>query len=320
MLRHLPFHFSILAALAWSEPGQAGFHKKLSFPAKKDAIETLYVSIMDAQIIGDVTYYLPEGQQYFVSWLKSLTPFDPGKPFTGMTRVTLPIPNKGYSPLWTGMVEHDKKLLMLEGGALSMTFLDEAQAELSTHTIVYDLLRPPRDRNGEATAWETKALRKRFTANVTATPEPKFVGLENLPGGENADSFNLLVSTHVEGYPLLTLSCDKNAPSQCLVARACFVEGMPKIKRSSLSGLAYEPEGKYILMADIDAHRLIVFHYQNCFNTYYVGEITLPKQIKELLSVHVDAEQNLWIGTQRMDDYHNASLYRWAKRDWYPAN
>ena len=44
--------------------------------------------------------------------------------------------------------------------------------------------------------------------------------------------------------------------------------------------------------------------------------MALPKRINPIRGVSIDDEDNLWISTEKPDNYRNASVYKWLAQDW----
>lgn len=292
--------------------------RKLEFPQKEDTIETIHRSILDLIKTEKGTFFLPEEQKYLIFRDPNIKISPKSNlQFTDSSRIPLISANRESS--WTAFEQYNDHLLLLDGATMSMSYLSQDLKEtISMHTLVFDLIKPPRDSRGEAAPFETKELRSKFLKSLHRTKSPKLVGLKRAPKLDTTTKFRFFASTRIQDYPLITIECSKDSPSQCALDRACFVEDMPSIDSNSLSGLAYDPENKFLLLVDINKHRVLVLHFQSCFHTVYIGQITLPEKIKQIIGVALDEEQNLYILSRFIDDYYNASVYRFNKSRWLP--
>ncbi len=311
------------AALAGAGPATDPV-RELAFPEARASLETLHRSVAAVGRFGDRIIALAPGKASAL-----VTPFDAagatreavfGKIEAGERREVV----KGaLGPLdWRAVDLVGNKALLFDGQGLTFVEADAATlAEVARRSVPWDTVRPPRDRGGEATAWETKDLRVRFARAVQATPGVKVIGLARIPAGWRGKVRGYFALTRLKGYPLLELECsdDDEMPSSCVVARACNVDGLGDVSPKDLFGAAaVERDGqKLILVGDASRQRIVALKYDTCFHVARARpEWVIPAKIKDAATFSVDADGALWVGARAPDDYLNASLYFWAKGDW----
>jgi hypothetical protein len=203
--------------------------------------------------------------------------------------------------------------MLLDGVTLEVIgYSLKNQAFMSRHSIVWDSVRPPRDRGGEAGAPETRQFRRKFYDAMSKADESKFVGIAAVPDKwrESAD-YEYFVATRVRDFPLLILRCTKDDPSRCRVHRSCFVSGLKVTSPGDVAGVGVVESKRVVLIGDRKLHGAHVLRYDSCLSVRKQGEVHFPKRVFEISNIHVDAADRLWATSIRPDDYFNATGFYW---------
>ncbi len=220
---------------------------------------------------------------------------------------------------WQGAVSVQNRLALFDGESLRVAVFDRKKFEfIGMKSIAWDLIRPAADRSGEATKTEVTKLRRRFKKSYLSTAALKVSGISADKGhwlGKRTKNFFL--SSRVKGFPLITMKCFDSDMLSCQVDRACFLRN-DSMKSSQISGVAVDLKKRELVFVDALKHKLVRYRFNSCFDSYKIGEITLPKKINEITGVHIDSQRNLWIVAIKPDSYHNASVYTWNDKTWSP--
>jgi len=203
----------------------------------------------------------------------------------------------------------------------------EQKVWLRSSDIVLDLVRPPRDPRGEPTRSEVADLRRGFTrsfAKVQLDNNELFGGLAAIPPFWNdRDGSQFLLLIRVPGTPLMTVRCNGRNMNSCQAMRACFVHGLPSHLVEELYGLAVDPVRKELLIGSPGEQRIMRFKAPSCYHIAHLkdsDDIGLPEQLKDLSSLFVDSDRNLWLTTLRPDLYKSGTLFRFNAADWAPES
>ncbi|WP_141735798.1 hypothetical protein [Oligoflexus tunisiensis] len=191
--------------------------------------------------------------------------------------------------------------------------------------IILDLAKPPRDPRGEPTRSEVAELRRGFTrafSRVQQDNNELFGGLAPIPSfWKDRDGSQFLMLLRVPGTPLMTVRCQGRNMDKCQAMRACFIHGLPSHLVEELYGLAVDPVRKELLIGNPGERRIMRFKAPSCYHIAHLrtrDDIGLPEQLKDLSSLFIDADRNLWLTTLRPDLYKSASLFRFDASVWAP--
>lgn len=219
---------------------------------------------------------------------------------------------------WRAFFPVENRILAFEGRLLMMVELDSTSlTEIIRRPIQWDTIKPPRDRGGEATTYESSQFRAAFKKAMLATKGLKSSGIATIPKSWlNNGKTNYLMLSKLERYPLLLMECDEQTPSSCVVTRGCNVEKKFKTKISDLRGIGISESRKQIIVGDPVAKELHAFKFNSCYSIQHTASRALPKKIKTLSNLTVDVDERLFITTEDPDDYLNASLYFWNNAQW----
>ena len=127
---------------------------------------------------------------------------------------------------------------------------------------------------------------------------------------------NLLALSYFVDFPLILLSCNSRGLGACMFKKPCKIKGIEKKDAPNLVGLAYSRARKQIVIGNSRSRELSVFKFESCEEIKLITKISMPKELKELTSIDIDEDDNLWISTAEPDPYTNASVYRWNSSDW----
>jgi len=304
-----------LAVMLVAVLSHRGFSEGLPPLAELNSLETIERTISGVTVDRGTIYQFIEGKEYFIT-----SPFKPeGKnreevfgPMTASERVKIGAEGEKARP-WRGAVVHGDVLLLLDGVGLEVvTYSLKNKAHFSRHSIVWDTLRPPVDRGGEATAKERESFRAKFKSAMVKAGEMKFVGLAKVhPSKWESKSPELWVATAAAGFPIVRMSCTEEDIARCRIIRACYVEGDKDLSPTSISGIGATPDGKYVWVLDRKQRKLRRFTANSCFHMQHDKDVDLNEKLFEPTNIHIDDGDRLWISTIRQDDYYNSSVTWW---------
>jgi hypothetical protein len=302
----------LLASIWWSPSAMASSLPPL---IELHSLETVERTISGTVVDRDVIYQFIEGKEYFIS-----TPFKAdGKtreeifgPMTASERVKIGAEGEKARP-WRGAAVHGEVLMLLDGVGLEIvTYSLKNKAYFSRHSIVWDTLRPPVDRGGEATLKEREAFRAKFKSAMSKAGEMKFVGMTKVhPSKWESKSPEFWIATRAAEFPLLRMSCTEDDVARCRIIRACYTEGDKDLAADSISGVGTTADGKYVWVLDRMKRKLRRFTAGSCFHMQHDKEMDLTEKLFEPSNIHIDESDRLWITTIRQDDYYNSSLTWW---------
>lgn len=217
---------------------------------------------------------------------------------------------------WRGISAFHKNLVVLDGLSPALVLLSQVKnsglfEEVMFHNLPRDLLKPPRDRIGEPGRPETEKLRSKFSANYARLGTvPKFSGLTQLNGNIDRDMpIEFLLASRVLGFPLLKIGCKEEGVKSCRMTRSCWLHGLRGFEGNAVTGVAYSEKRKQVLMGDSKLNKIHVFSGQHCHSLQLKRSIDLPKEVKEISNIFVDANDFLWLTTSSPDLKKDASLY-----------
>lgn len=302
------------SALAVSE------NKLLVVPDELHAVPTVLRS-SSAVVREDDSLYLfgPKLEQYVK------IPFHPEAKtrttrfgeYTQSTRI--PAPKSRYPGDWRGILFFDDdKTLLWDASMLQLVlFFPEKNKVIQEVTVPIDMIRPPRDKQGEPTAIETSKARVAIRSAFKKIFGSRFTGLTQLPSGwmEGKKNFYAMAS-NIEGYPVTIMGCAADDPTGCTMDRFCYLEGGPGIKSKDVAGIGVSEKEKQLLIGDAGRHAIHVYHWDSCFNVRYLRTLTLPANIKKLTSLSVDHENLLWVTTNQWESQFDSNLYYWEPKQW----
>ncbi|MFK7825666.1 MAG: hypothetical protein AB8G05_16055 [Oligoflexales bacterium] len=293
---------------------KAESRKNIPAPTKKDSYEGMLRKIRSFSIDGHFLRYIG-GESKFLITSNLQKPKNEVKPFSASKKT--PIDDLKISKMNLISMFHKNHYLILNGNDNEVYFFSPKNTLISRHSIPYDLVRPPRDRGGEAPEWEISDLRRRFKKNFSLSGRDKFTGITKVPKQWMNSPKNLyFVASRIKGFPILVLGCNPDNPSQCSFYRACVVEGA-KFEKALISGVTTVPSARLILLGRKDKHSVEVFRYNSCMHITKKSSFGVSRQLKEISNIFVDNNRKLWISTLQADDYFNASIFSWEEDSWY---
>lgn len=292
-------------------------NKQLSAPDELHAVPTV-LRISSAVVRKDDSLYLfgPKLDQYVK------IPFHPEAKtralrfgeYTQSTRITAP--KAHYPGDWRGILFFGDKTMLWDAGMLQLVlFFPEKNKIIQEVTVPIDMIKPPRDRQGEPTTIETTKARAHVRNAFKKVFGSRFSGLSQLPKGwiEGKKNSYIMAST-MEGYPLTVMGCAEDDPTGCTMERFCYLEGGPPIKAKDVAGVGVSEKEKLLLVGDAGRHSIQVYHWDSCFNVRYVRTLELPKSIMKITSLHIDSDNLLWVTTNKWENQFDSNLYYWD--DW----
>lgn len=300
--------------------GKSQAVQDLKFPDEAESVETIEPSVFGIDVIKDAILSIVDTRAFIIKTpLKGLT----GKrvenfgEITDSKRMELKLAQSEVH--WRGISSADGKVLLLDGHNLSVTTVSpDLSGVLSFHGIVWDKIKPPRDKGGEPTRVETERLRKAFKNAMNSAPLPKLVGMAPVSADWAQGSekeFHYLVATRITGFPLVAMACTADDPSRCRLTRACFVEDK-QLGATDVIGIGVLQKEKIVVLGNHKNHELRKYRFNSCFHIVPKGRVFLPAKMKPATSLTIDSESRLWVASIRPDDYLNASIYTWKAGTW----
>jgi hypothetical protein len=235
----------------------------------------------------------------------------------------IPFPDPKIERRIRGIVPLGSWLFFLDSGKRQfLLWNQEKKIWPRPSDLVLDFIKPPSDPRGEPTRLEIAGLRNRFAAaysKVQFDPE-LLAGLSPIPEfWRDRDGSQFLMLIRLPGSPLLTVRCNGTNMGNCQAMRACFVHGLPRNVVEESSGLAVDSIRQEILIGSPGERRIRRFKAPSCYHIAHLKEefdIGLPEQLKDLSSLFVDSDNNLWLTTSRPDIYKSASVFRFDLAVW----
>lgn len=293
-------------------------NKSLPFPDYDHSLTTLEPSISGLIRLPDsLVLFVTDKNMYIVTPFKKDAKSRDER-FGKLTDST----RKNFSGSFRGLAGtfQDGRLLMLDGMNLAMGELEmKSFTEIAWRSLPWDMIKPAKDRGGEASTPETNEFRAQFKKQIQNVEQPRIVGFSPLPSSwhkEAGTKTNYIVATKTKKALLGIISCSSQDASSCYFARGCNVEGAGGITPESIAGIAVSQKRGLLFMGDRKQNKLIAFKFHSCFHITREFEINLPAKIMNLSNILIDDEDQLWMTTERPDNYNNASLFYWASEDW----
>ena len=215
---------------------------------------------------------------------------------------------------WHGLTRVGSEMLLINGWDMEAFRVAEDLTLLSRHTIVWDLIRPAADSRGDPTRAEILEFRQSFRKRLRKVDGERFVGLAHR--STSATWITYLVGTRIKGYPIAQMRCEVNNMSRCQITHGCFTETQKGFHSDSVSGLAFHPATRAVVLADKKNHQVHVFRFASCYHIPYQYSLELPSRIKPVRGVFLDREGKLWVSSSGRDDYANASVFMWKPDQW----
>lgn len=181
--------------------------------------------------------------------------------------------------------------------------------------LIWDMIKPPKDRIGEPTQIEINKHRSNFKKHFIKTVGVKIVGISHLEWLDTTNTNYFIFVSSISGYPFLLGYCDKMSLS-CVIDRFCYVNKFIFKKDGRYRGVGIDTKNQTLIIGDFKDHKLHKFKFNSCLNISYVDSISLPSKIKEISSVYVDQDDNLWVSSIAADNYTNSSVFCWESSKW----
>ncbi len=235
----------------------------------------------------------------------------------------MPFPDKDPERRIRGILPLDSILFMLDAERRQFLLWHKDQKIwLRPADLILDLIRPPSDPRGEPTRSEVADLRRSFVKSFAKVlQDPEIIGgiAPIPPFWKDRDGSQFLLLLRVPGTPLLTVRCQGKNRGNCQAVRACFVHGLPSNLVEELSGLAVDPLRKEILIGSPGEQRILRFKAPSCYHIAHgkdENDLGLPEELKDLSSLFIDSDRNLWLTVLRPDIYKSGSLFRFDAKIW----
>jgi hypothetical protein len=306
-----------LLAMALSVPGVVYAKTSIQLPAPTENQAVVSVERSQAAILlnGEAIYQTPDRVSYFVQTpfrAEATTRAEIYGDMLDSKRIEVGAEGEKLRP-WRGMGTYQNVLLLLDGFALEMiAYSFKSNAFLSRHSIMWDQLKPPRDRGGEAGNPEIQLFRSKFVSAMSKSDEIKFVGMSAVPQKwKETDAAEFFVASRLKDFAVLTMACTDDDPARCRIRRGCMLEGASSLVAEDIAGIGVSEARKLVMIGDRKKHLLHVFRYESCLHMPKIGEIALPKEVFQMSNLHIDAADRLWVTTIRPDNYHNATAFWW---------
>ena len=292
--------------------------RELPFPKEAESIQTVERSIFGVSILQGEIFAFLKGTAFALR-----IPFSPEDKdikarfgqLLDQVRQNLPA---ALGASWRSIERYDKRYLLFDALRLSTAEVDAKDfTPLIERSIVWDLIRPPADRGGEATRSETAEVRAKFQRQLRATSGVKISGLARIPASwvSSNDSSRVnryLMASRIPDFPLLMLECQADEPSQCMIARYCQLSPKLAIEPEAIVGFGLSEKRRLLIFGDPTRHQLVLYKWQSCYrSTLSPIVLKLPRRLKTLVSLSTDFHDRLWIVSDEPDDMLNASIYFW---------
>lgn len=264
-------------------------------------------------------WLFPSGRAFMIK-----VPFDPngktrhqafGKP-DEQVRIQLESPmNLGE---WRGMYAMGDQLVLWDSSMLQLMVIRMKDfGVVRKQTVPMDVLRPVRDRGGEATKQEISDLRKRFHTSFLKTKGLRFSGVAEIPPEwEKNPGRSFLISTRIRHFPLLLMACAQDDGATCYIARSCSMSGASSDLGVNSAGVAINASAQEVLVANSMTNTIETFDFKSCAKIVKKSELRLPKNFPKIEAIHVDSSDRLWITTGIMDSPIDANVFYWDKSEW----
>ncbi len=266
---------------------------------------------------GKVWTFVPEGRFYIEStYNESAKEPELGfgtlkNPLEGSERINLAEGEKERR--LRGVLPWERGWLYLDSKKYQWLVWDEQKKLwLTPVDVIMDLMRPPLDRKGEAPSAEVQRLRGRFLKEFRLVKDDRdfFLGAIPLPKfWKDADGSQALVLMKHREYPLATVRCQLDKVRECRLMRACFIPSLSTQEVEQLAGLAYRDKNHELWMLSHSPPRIRRYQAESCLRVKFKDEVLLPKELRKVSGIAIDAKDKLWLTTQDADLEHSASLF-----------
>lgn len=298
------------------------FGNALKFESIQHSQVTVSPDIVGVLAYRDRVYETPFNNNYLISSAYNPKPKKDGFAFgdkysdtAGTDRIIFPKHiKKGY---WHGLASYGENILLMEGRKKKiLRFKPETKRFIGYSEIILDLFRPALDSRGEPTKNEITNGRRNFIRELKKLDSGVIAlnGLAEFPQAwvKGSGQASHLIATGIPKFPLFTMKCSSKDGLVCQLKRQCFLEGHKKVAH----GLAVSAKRRQILRVDRENHQLLVYKWMKCHHIPLVGRIKLPAKLNKARNLYIDSSDNLWVSTEKPDNYRNSSLYKWAAKDW----
>jgi hypothetical protein len=288
---------------------------QLPAPPENQAVVSVERSQAAILVNAETIYQTPDRVSYFVQTPfrhQSATRAEIYGDLLDSKRIEIGSEGEKQRP-WRGIGLYQNALLLLDGVVLEViAYSLKSNAFLSRHSIMWDQLKPPRDRGGEAGKPETLQFRKKFASAMAKADEVKLVGMSAVPEKwKETKEAEFFVASRLRDFPILNMACTDDDPARCRIRRGCMVEGASDMVPEDIVGFGVSESKKMVVIGDRKKHLLHVFKYVSCLHVPKVGEILLPKEVFQISNIHIDSEDRVWVTTIRPDNFHNATAFWW---------
>lgn len=300
--------------------GSERTEQHLSWPSALRAQESIESPLSGIAVTPDTLYTLSSAKQLIISGPFAANAGDRLGVFGEITaqRRWPRLPGSELSA-WRALIDQGRRLLVFDGGTMAFYEIEKAKGSVVVQrTLVWDQVRPPRDRGGEATRSETAELRAKVRKAYMLSPKLKIAGIAAVP----AAWFGLSkVSTYLAalrwpGVPIGLIECELEEPSRCQLSRICSLGPGPRPDAAHFEGIAVSVAKRQLLLADGKDKTLSRYRFDSCYASSFLGISRLPDKIKSLTNVFVDSQERLWVTAGAPDNYLNASVYAWDEGLW----
>lgn len=207
---------------------------------------------------------------------------------------------------WAGISQYKEDFILIDGFELKIYLLDKDYKFFRRNDIAWDLILPPRDRLGEATSFEVKKLRKRFSLEMRTAPDKRLRGI--VYKGENDSEVEFFSGTSLKSFPVVVMSCMKDDLSRCRISRNCRVPNFQTIHPMDRGGIAFDPKSSKLFMIDKKRTIIRAAKYKSCVHSPALESMGFDPKMKPIDSIGV-GEGKIWIGLSQRDDYYNNSIF-----------
>lgn len=294
----------------------------LAVPDAAHSLETLHRSVTAIGRFGDRLITLPTAMLFAID--TPMRGFGKSRQDTfgaitdSVRKPVLPDDAKKLQTIdWRGVDIVDHKALLLNGTEMAVVEADATTLKMvARRSVPWDLIKPAADPQGEPTRPEIADTRVDFKKQLIRTLGTKFAGMARLPASWfKSKQRAYLVATRIPSFPLLVMECGTDDPSACMITRQCNLAG-DKPETGAITGIAISAAQRLVVIGDSAKHRLVGYAWRSCFDVRQARSWTVPKQLRALGNIAIDADETLWVATKVPDDYLNASVFAWPKGTW----
>lgn len=299
--------------------------KQLEFSKVKHYQISIEEDVYGVQTFNDKVWTVPRRGSFFISSeydanaVDYRSAFKMGNRETALAeRIIIPGEEKNKGT-WRGPIYLTDYLVIIDADNLRLFgYHIESKTFTLPSDLIIDQLMAPNDSRGQATKSEVKALRSKLLKEFDRYKSGYSVisGLSSVYEENSRKLF--FVATRLPSFPLIQAQCELNKKPFCSFKTACYLSEHRWTKNNPMdrSGLAYSGKRRQILIGSKIQRKIYIYAYHSCYDVRYVGHLELPKEIKELSAIHIDADDALWIASSEPDPYTNGSVFKWNRGDW----